>query len=254
MELNHKIMGEGDPIIIMHGLFGMLDNWQSIAKELSQDYMVILIDLRNHGKSPHSDEWNVQVMARDVIEFMQSQWIFEATIIGHSMGGKVAMQVALTEPDMVSNLIVVDIAPRSYERGHDLIFTALNSVPIETVASRGDVEEYLGKYISETGIKLFLMKNLSRNKDGSYRWKMNLPIIEKNYESILQPTLSDFPYEGPTLFISGERSDYIREEDQERIIELFPEAKVETISNAGHWVHADQKDAIIASIRSHVLN
>lgn len=249
MELNHKIIGEGDPIIILHGLFGMLDNWQTVAKELAEEYMVILIDLRNHGKSPHSDEWSIELMAQDVLDFMHANWIFEATIMGHSMGGKVAMEMALRENDLIKKLIVVDIAPKAYDRGHDLIIDTLNSVPIAEIESRNEAEEYLEKQISDWGIRQFLLKNISRNKEGGYRWKMNLPVITENYETILQKTPAGRVYDNPTLFIAGGNSDYIQSEDSEYIKTLFPEADIKTIEGAGHWVHAEKREEVVEIVK-----
>ncbi len=252
MDLNHKILGEGEPIIILHGLFGMLDNWQTVAKELAKDYMVILIDLRNHGKSPHSELWNVQLMAEDVVNFMESNWIYNANIIGHSMGGKVAMEVALTNPSLVEKLVVVDIGPRAYLPGHELIFKGLQSVPISKIGSRNEAEEALAEAINDKGVRQFLLKNISRLKDGGYRWKMNLPVIINNYESILEESRIDEVYDGPSLFIGGQLSNYIRVEDEVLIKEVFPSAEIIMIPDAGHWVHADQKDELVKVIREFI--
>lgn len=247
--LNHKIIGEGDPIIILHGLFGMLDNWLTVAKELSKDYMVILIDLRNHGKSLHSEEWSIALMAKDVIDFLHENWIYECIVIGHSMGGKVVMEMALQEADLVQKLIVVDIAPKAYPPGHALIFQALHAVPVKEVQSRNEVQEVLSKYIPEPGVHLFLMKNLSRDKNGGFKWKMNLASISENYETLIQPTRTDSQYDGPTLFLRGDHSNYILDEDYELINEIFPNSTLKTIKDAGHWIHADQKDVLIEEVR-----
>lgn len=252
MELNHKIYGEGQPLVILHGLFGMLDNWLSVAKELSEHYMVVLIDLRNHGKSPHSDEWSVSLMAEDVIEFLHANWIYECTLIGHSMGGKVAMEVALKESDLVEKLIVVDIAPKKYARGHDTIFKALKNVPIDKITSRTEAQQALQDLIPELGIQQFLLKNLSRRKEGGYRWKMNLDVIIINYESILAETTSDEEFTNPTLFVRGSESDYILDQDKKLIESIFPDFELLTISDAGHWIHADQKDVLIKSFRKFI--
>ena len=154
--LNHKIFGQGDPIIILHGLFGMLDNWQTIGKKLAEDYMVVLVDQRDHGKSDHTDEFNYQVLAEDLRVFMEENWMHEAYIIGHSMGGKTAMQFAVDNPDMIEKLIIVDIGPKAYKAGHDTIFKALREVEIDKVKSREEVEESIAKYINDKGVRLFL--------------------------------------------------------------------------------------------------
>lgn len=249
MDLNHKILGEGEPIIIMHGLFGMLDNWLTVAKSLAEDYMVILLDLRNHGKSPHSELWSVSLMAEDVRDFMEKNWIHEAVILGHSMGGKVAMQLALTEPDLVEKLIIVDIAPKKYKAGHQLIFEALHAVPIEDIKSRQEAEESLGSFIDDKGVCQFLLKNIMRKKEGGYRWKMNLKAISENYETILESSEGEGSFDEPSLFIAGGNSNYILPEDEEDIQHLFTDAQVKRIDGAGHWVHADKKDELLELIR-----
>ena len=248
MKLNHKSYGEGQPIIILHGLFGMLDNWQTVAKALSKDFMVISVDLRNHGKSPHSEEWSISLMAEDVITFMHDNWIYEAFLLGHSMGGKVAMEVALAENDLVQKLIVVDIAPKAYEPGHERIFEALLAVPIEKIQSRSEAENIIAKYIPELGIRQFLLKNITRNKNGGFQWKMNLASIAEHYNSIIEATPADNQYDQPALFLRGENSNYVLDEDIDLINSLFTDSRIETIQNAGHWVHADQKNVLISEV------
>ena len=248
MKLNHKSYGEGQPIIILHGLFGMLDNWQTVAKALSKDFMVISVDLRNHGKSPHSEEWSISLMAEDVIAFMHDNWIYESFLLGHSMGGKVAMEVALAENDLVQKLIVVDIAPKAYEPGHERIFEALLAVPIEKIQSRSEAENIIAKYIPELGIRQFLLKNITRNKNGGFQWKMNLASIAEHYNSIIEATPADNQYDQPALFLRGENSNYVLDEDIDLINSLFTDSRIETIQNAGHWVHADQKNVLISEV------
>ena len=160
MELNHKTFGAGDPIIILHGLFGTLDNWQTVAKKLAEHFMVYIVDQRNHGRSAHVEGQNYKLMAEDLADFMEENWMHNAHIIGHSMGGKTAMQFAADYPDMLNKLVVVDIAPKAYEGGHQTIFDALLSVNMEKVQTRKEVEEQLSKYIDDAGVRLFLMKNL----------------------------------------------------------------------------------------------
>ncbi len=238
MELNYKSFGEGYPIIILHGLFGTLDNWQTIAKKLAEHYSVYIIDLRNHGRSPHEDIFNYEVMADDLQAFMESQWIYEAHIIGHSMGGKTAMQFALTYPDLVNQLVVVDIAPKAYEGGHQTIFEALLSLDVSTITSRKQAAAALESKIPDFGVRQFLLKNLTNDKKGGYKWKMNLPVIHQNYGQILEAIESEETFDNPTLFIRGGASDYIQDEDLTQIKTFFPTAKLETVANAGHWVHA----------------
>ena len=246
MELNFKTFGQGDPIIILHGLFGTLDNWQTVGKQLAEHYMVYLVDQRNHGRSPHLDEISYPLMATDLQQFMESQWIHRAHILGHSMGGKTAMQFALTYPDMVDKLIVVDIAPKAYPGGHELIFEALLGLDLASIESRSDAAAYLENAgIAEAGIRQFLLKNMARSKAGGYEWKMNLPVIHQHYQDILATVESTEAYDDPALFIRGGKSRYISDEDWPAVLRLFPQAKLETVAEAGHWVHAEAPDALL---------
>lgn len=249
MDLNYKTFGKGHPLLILHGLFGTLDNWQTLGKELAEDYMVYLIDQRNHGRSPHLDEMNYPAMAGDLKQFMEDNWIYETHVLGHSMGGKAAMQLALQYPDMVDRLIVVDIAPRRYPRSHEEIFEALRSLQLEEIDSRSDAEEALRADIKDKGIRQFLLKNLRRTKEEGYAWKMNLDALYQNYDDILAAIETHEPFTGPTLFIRGGRSNYIHDEDRVDIQKLFPNARIETIEGAGHWVHAEAPDRMLQLIR-----
>jgi pimeloyl-ACP methyl ester carboxylesterase len=246
MELNFKSFGQGDPVIIMHGMFGTLDNWQTLAKKLAKNYLVYIIDLRNHGKSPHSDEFSYEVMANDVKEFMEANWMFEATIIGHSMGGKVAMQLAYDYPDMVSKLVVVDIAPKKYVGNHQMIFEAMFDLDLETLESRSVADQLLEKKIKEYGVRQFLLKNLHINKEtGKYAWKMNLPVIFEQYQHILDHSLDGEPYEGATLFINGGKSEYVKATELSAYQAFFPNATLQTIEEAGHWIHAEKPKELL---------
>lgn len=252
MKLNYKQFGQGEPIIILHGLFGTLDNWQTIAKKLAENHMVFIIDQRNHGKSPHSDEFSYKIMAEDLKEFMFQHHIYEAIIMGHSMGGKVAMRFALDYPDMVSKLIVVDIAPKKYKGGHQTIFEAMFDLDLENLTDRRAIDEALKVKIPDDGIRLFLMKNLARQKEGGYRWKMNLPVLYKNYQEILSTIEVDDAYDDEVLFIRGGQSKYIRDEDILDIQEIFPLMQLETIPNTGHWLHAEAPKIFIKIVNNFI--
>lgn len=245
MELNYKSFGEGYPIIILHGLFGTLDNWQTIAKKLAEKYSVYIIDQRNHGRSPHDDAFDYGVMADDLQVFMESHWMYEAHIIGHSMGGKTAMQFALNYPDLVNQLVVVDIAPKGYEGGHQTIFEALLSLDLTKIASRKEADELLKQKIKDFGVRQFLLKNLTRQKAGGFKWKMNLPVIYQNYKQILSAIESEDTFDNSTLFIRGGASDYVKAEDMASIETLFPSAELATVAEAGHWVHAVAPDTLL---------
>lgn len=249
MDLNYKSFGEGYPIIILHGLFGTLDNWQTIAKKLATTNLVYIIDQRNHGRSPHDEEFNYSVMAEDLQAFMESQWIYEAHIIGHSMGGKTAMQFALNYPDMVNKLVVVDIAPKNYEGGHQAIFDALFSLNLTKIENRKEADKQLEAKIEDFGVRQFLLKNLTRSKSGDYEWKMNLPVIHQNYAAILSTIESEDTFDNPTLFIRGGQSDYILDKDLESILNLFPMAQLETVAKAGHWVHASEPIVLLDLVK-----
>ncbi len=249
MELNFKTFGTGEPLIILHGLFGTLDNWQTIAKELSAHFSVFIVDQRNHGRSPHTfDTFNYMVLADDLKAFMEQQWMYKARLIGHSMGGKTVMQLALNHPDMVERLCIIDIAPKQYGGGHEIILDAIGNLNLVTLKDRPQAEEALMNTIQDRGVVQFLLKNLTRNHDGSYSWKMNFKNLYDNYQHILNDIEHTGIFEGNTLFIRGDKSDYIQEEDYTAIHHLFPTATIETIQNAGHWVHADQPKQLLDSV------
>ena len=247
--MNYKEYGAGEPIIILHGLLGMLDNWHTIAKKLSEDYWVISVDQRNHGKTFHSEEFNYKLLSSDLMAFLEERHIPNCHILGHSMGGKTVLQFLNDFPDIVQKAIVVDISPKAYSGGHEKIFEALKSVDLNTMATRKEVQEKLLEQIPNMGTVLFLMKNLSRKLEGGFEWKANINALDQNYGAIKSAIPFDDIIETPTLFIKGENSDYIIEEDQELIHSQFEEASFLTIPNAGHWVHADQPEALLNSVK-----
>ena len=246
--LNAKILGSGPPLVILHGLFGSLDNWQTLAKRFGDSHTCILLDLRNHGKSPHLDAHGYAEMAADVAAYLAENWIHEAAVLGHSMGGKVAMRLALDEPDLVSALVVVDMGPQAYKRGHDEIFRAMRRLPLAQNRSRAELDALLSADVPEAGIRQFLLKNLRRGREG-YAWKMNLDVIERDYPRILEAVTAEAPYTGPALFVRGGDSGYVRDEDWPGIQALFPAAQLTTIAGAGHWVHAEQPEALYVAVR-----
>jgi len=245
MKLNYKIYGQGEPIIILHGLLGSLDNWATIAKNLARNYMVFTIDQRNHGKSPHSDIFNYDVLREDLFEFMEDNFINKAHLLGHSMGGKTVMNFALEYPDKVDKLIVADIAPVKYYEGHKNIFDALFSIDLKKTRSRKEVDEQLSKYINHFGIRQFLMKGLTKNKDKQFIWKFNIDAIWNSYKNIIDNTNEDVDFEGETLFIKGGNSDYIIDEYLPEIKKYFPNYTLSTIKNTGHWLHAEKPDEFL---------
>lgn len=242
MKLNYKILGEGKPLVILHGLFGTLDNWVTAAKLLVDNgYKVYMLDQRNHGKSPHDDVFSYEAMAADLLEFLDDQGLDKPILMGHSMGGKTVMKFAVSHSERVEKVIVVDIAPKHYPPHHQQILSALHAVDVDKVSSRKEADERMADHITNVGVRQFLLKNLDRVASDKFKWKMNLPIIESNI-SVIGQALEEGVYNGKTYFIGGGASDYIQRGDRTLIIEHFPKAKIASIKGAGHWVHAEKAE------------
>lgn len=245
MELNYKVFGDvGEDIIIIHGLLGSLDNFQTIAKQLSDTYRVWILDMRNHGRSFHSDEMNYEVMTEDVHEFMISHEIAHAHIIGHSMGGKVAMNFALAYPDFVNDLIVVDIGPKKYQGDHQVILQTMLDTHLKDYSERREIENIISKKIHSKKIVQIMMKNLGRDQNDFF-WKPNVKSILKSYRLLMDSEPAHLVFKGKTVFIKGEESDYIEVDELESFRKYFPEAQMIIVPNAGHWVHADQPEVFL---------
>lgn len=241
VRLNYKSFGSGFPVIILHGLFGSLDNWQTIAKKLADKFQVFIVDQRNHGKSPHSNEFNYELMTEDLLLLMEENNLAKAHLIGHSMGGKTAMQFALNHSYKVEKLIVADIAPTEYEDRHRNVFDALFAANVQEQESREAVQEILREKLDkdETTVQ-FLMKNLTRNEHGSgFCWKFNAESLLENYGVISGKVDDTKPFTNPTLFIKGEKSSYINSSNYADILRLFPNHELAEVKGAGHWVHAE---------------
>jgi len=245
MKLHFQEFGEGFPLIILHGLFGSLDNWVPMCRRLAAHFHVFAVDLRNHGRSPHADEFNYLAMAEDLREFIESQNLGVANWLGHSMGGKAAMQFALLYPDSTARLVVVDIAAKASPPAHLDLFDAMLALNLADFRERHEIERALTASISESATRQFLLKNVGRDAGGGFRWKMNLPAIHRNYARLLEPIESTCTFPGPTLFIRGDRSNYLTESDLIAARRLFPAAQMTTVPGAGHWVHADQPDRLL---------
>ena len=245
MQLHFKQLGHGEPLVLLHGLFGSSDNWLGVAPKLAEKFHVFAPDLRNHGASPHSDEMDYPLMAADVEEFFSAHNLQNACVLGHSMGGKVAMQLALSFPARVKKLVIVDMAPRAYAPAHEQIFAALLALDLKFFATRSQIEDALAPKIPSLNLRRFLLKNLGRNDDGSFKWKMNLRGIAKNYPRLGEALTSQTPFAQPTQFIRGGKSDYVRATDEAEILKLFPHAIIETIATANHWVHADAPEEFV---------
>jgi esterase len=239
MKLFFRELGQGEPVIILHGLFGSSDNWLTQAKLIGAQYKVYSLDQRNHGQSPHSDDFDYQSMVEDLNEFIEEHQIKNPVMMGHSMGGKVAMNFALAYPDKLSKLIVVDISPRAYNLEHYTIAEGLRAIPIDTISSRNEADEILSHHITQPDVRQFLLKNLQRKNSGGFSWKINLPVIHEKLSNVGVDLQFSGQFKKPTLFIGGARSKYISDEDWKRITEIFPTAKLETL-DTGHWVQAEK--------------
>jgi esterase len=245
LELNFKEYGTGDRnLIVLHGFLGSLDNWHTLATEWANAGLhVYSLDLRNHGKSPHTDEHTLQLMVDDLNDFMFQHHIPEATVLGHSMGGKVAMLFALLYPTLCTKLIVADIAPRLYKRGHDEVFDAIFQVSLDKITTRKEAEAAMKPYLGDFGTRQFILKSLERTEEGKYNWKFNLKTLFQDYDEIIKGIEVNTTYNKPALFVKGAQSAYIQASDEVRIAELFPLAGVQSVAEAGHWIHADQPKA-----------
>ena len=240
--LHSKIYGQeksGTPLLVLHGLFGMLDNWASFGKEFGEYFPTHLIDLRNHGKSFHSEEMTHDDLAHDISHYMEHHGIEKANLLGHSLGGKAVMQFAIKYPPKVEKLIVVDIAPKAYPPHHQGIIKALESVYFEKISTRQEVEEVLKQYIMETSVIQFLAKNLYWIDDKKLAWRFNLKTLSEKYEQFVSNAIKYGVFSGETLFIAGEKSNYILPQDEFQIKQQFPYASIIKIKNAGHWVQAE---------------
>lgn len=253
MKLFHRKYGSGQPLIILHGLFGQSDNWNSLAKQFGENgFEVYVVDMRNHGLSPHSEEWNYKAMSDDISELIADNNLKNIVLLGHSMGGKAAMYFALQHSEVLDKLIIADIAPKYYPLHHQSVIEALTAVDFDVVKTRKEAEDILSKYISDFGTKQFLLKNIYWKEDDALAWRFNLDVIVKNIENVGEATPTDKSIDTPTLFIRGEKSNYVLDEDLNLIQELFPRSILETIAGAGHWVHAEKPTAFFEKVMDFV--
>lgn len=231
----------GQPLVILHGLFGNQGNWAWHAGELSGAFAVSAMDLRNHGRSDWDDEHTYRRMAEDVLETMDAHGIEQTYLLGHSMGGKTAMQLALLAPERISRLVVVDIAPVTYPKTDYLPLKAMSAVPLDAISSRSEADKVMSGIEPEAAVREFLLTNLQRDKQGGFQWRCNLQAIANNFPQIISwPDDATGTFSKPTLFIKGEQSDYILAEHRATIEGYFSDPKLKVISNAGHWVHSEK--------------
>ncbi len=246
MKLFYRHFGEGQPVIILHGLLGLSDNWVTIGRRLAEQFEVFIPDQRNHGQSPHSDTFNYYSLADDLLEFIEDHQLINPIIIGHSMGGKVAMNFALEHPSKVDKLIVVDISMRKYSgrQEHMEILDAMRSIDLARITQREEVETKIREKISSEKIALFILKNIYRIGKTKLAWKLNVNAIFDNIENVYEGIDSPYTFDKQTLFVKGGNSNYITSNDRNQILQNFPHAIFKTIENASHWVHADEPEEL----------
>ena len=254
MKLNFKEYGEGKPLVILHGLFGSLDNWFSLAKTFADKHHVYLVDQRNHGQSPHSNTHTYDEMAEDLFGFFQEHGVKDAVLMGHSMGGKTAMKFAAKHPELLEKLIVVDMGAKAYPVHHDLIIRSMQALDLQNISSRSEAEDELSHLLDEgDSVIQFLLKNIYRKKqeDGStnYAWRFNLDVLATDIEEMGLPILAGSSVDA--LFLYGTQSKYVLEDDKDDILELFPNAIFKSLET-GHWIHAQDPKGFIAAVKDFI--
>ena len=240
VKVHHSVIGQGQNVVLLHGLFGMGSNLGALARVLQDEYRVYSVDLPNHGRSQWLPEAGISTLANAITQWMDECSLGSATLVGHSLGGKVAMQLALSQPERVASLVVADIAPVEYPSRHDEVFAALVAVAAAGCRSRAEAGELMADYLQEDGVIQFLLMSLKRQESGTYNWRFNLAGLRENYAALRQAPAAKGSYGGKVLFIKGADSDYILPEHEQPIRVLFPEAQVKVMADCGHWLHAQQ--------------
>ena len=250
LDLASQAYGDGEPsIVILHGLLGSGRNWTTIAKRLAETHRVFTLDLRNHGNSPWADQMNYEVMAGDVASFIESHGLGPAVLIGHSMGGKTAMRLALDRPSLVARLVVVDIAPVDYDHSSGLYVDALRAIDVSVLSARGEVDERLAAVVPEPGIRAFLLQNLVR-QDLGFSWRANLDVLAEAMPALMTfPKVDTDRFVNPSIVLAGMKSDYVQTAHQGEFQRLFPQIETRYIANAGHWLHAEQPEVVLAHLK-----
>lgn len=249
MQLYFQKMGSGAPLLILHGIFGSGDNWLTLGKRFAEHYTVYLIDQRNHGQSAWSEAFSYRLMAEDLRELMDQEQLESAHLLGHSMGGKVSMLFAQLYPERIQKLIVVDIAPKSYQlTEHKHILETLQNFDLNAYQTRTEIDKALSAPLPEYGTRQFILKNIYRNEEKAFAWRLNVQALYKNLHEIGKGLDAETPYDGPTLFINGGKSRYIQPEDHVKIKRIFRRSELLTIPDAGHWVHAEAPEALFTAV------
>lgn len=254
VDLHHRITGSGQPLVMLHGLFGSQENLGAISRLLADQYQIHGLDLRNHGRSPHTRAHSYPLMVEDVIAYMDRAGLERAHFIGHSMGGKTAMQLALSHPQRVERLVVLDIAPVLYKPHHQQILAGLQSLDLAELKSRSEADQLLATHVPELAVRQFLLKNLVKAGPDRFGWRINLEALIQNYPNIMEGQQNQPPFPRPVLFVKGGDSDYIQAEHWPKIQELFPAAVMRIIPRTGHWLHAEKPEVVAAAIRRFLMS
>jgi len=248
MQLHHTSLGSGEPLIVLHGLLGSHQNLLPACRKFAERFHVFALDQRNHGHSPHHDEMSYELMAADVVRFMDAHHIASARVLGHSMGGKTAMHLAMHHPTRVNKLVVADMSPRAYGPRFAKLLKALRELPIGEFKTRAEADQALAVSVPEESLRQFLLKNLAPGENGGYRWRNNLESIATNYDRLREAVHSAIPFTGEALFVLGGNSDYVGDADKAEIHRLFPSVQFASIAGAGHWVHVEKPAEFAVSI------
>ena len=249
MKLFYRKFGEGDPIIILHGLLGLSDQWIPIAKKIAtHNYAVYIPDQRDHGQSGHSDEFNYSVLCSDLLEFIEAHEIINPIIIGHSMGGKIAMHVALNNLTPIKKLIIIDIGIKKYLPSDFSILEKLTGFDLSSFTKRADIEQSISLFINKLPLKKWILKNIRLNDNKTFEWKFNLPLIRQNAQLIFEEIHYLRKYNHPVYFFHGEYSNHLTKEDFPEIKKIFPLASFITVKNASHWLHVDNEEDLLQSL------
>jgi len=244
--LYSRIEGKGKPLLILHGYLGMSDNWKTLSGKFAEaGFQVHALDLRNHGRSFHSEEFSHELMMQDILQYCKFHNLKKISLIGHSMGGKLAMFLAVTHPDLIDKLIIADISVREYSPHHQDILEALNSVDFSIHTDRKQVEQVIAQYVPDFGTRQFLLKNVYRITPNQLGFRMNLKSLTENYNNMGIEIPKSSKYDKSVLFLRGEKSNYIRERDEQDILNIFPKAEIKTVSKAGHWLHAENPEEFL---------
>ncbi len=239
MNLFFRESGEGQPLLILHGLFGSSDNWYTLSKTFASRFRVFIIDQRNHGQSPHATSHTYQDLTADLEAFIQTHQLVNPILLGHSMGGKTVMNYAVKNPHVPAKIVVVDIMPKAYPVHHDHIVEGLQSIDLSKLASRQEADQLLAQHVAEADTRQFLLKNLTRTTEGGFAWRINLPVLAANIGQMVGNMVYEGVYKGPALFVKGSRSNYYKPGDEQRVQQLFPQAQWATL-DTGHWVQAEK--------------